>query len=330
MTSSLISFSFIVLIVVFWFYILLKVTFIWIWKLKKTDESAEIGQPINGTVTASSATNAGKYKSMNITVEFPNFAQTLITEDFRFVDSRPEENRYAIGKRIMLFVNQNAKGGPSIKLGGGKAVVGKFYLFISTVLVGAYVYGAYQLFRFCHKQIHGDWGQLDELFSVSSEINTVGFIFLGVLLFNYFLFKYISTVFGGKIKSSDRELKYYGEKAVATISKYEDTGMTINDNPMVKFYYTYQDKYGTTHSGEDKKLVGKLDIGLLPTTKEKDVIYMSQNPGVSKFVDNLKPTMAMGGCLNGVVLLIAFIFSCILMGMFIASIVVENVIDQVL
>jgi len=330
MTSSMISFSFIVLIVVFWFYMLLKVTFILIWKLKKVDDSAETGQPINGTVISSTARNTGKNKLMKITVEFQNFSQALITEEFQFIDSRSEENRYAVGKRIMLFINQNAKGGPSAKIGGGKAVVGKFYLFMSVVLVGAYVYGTYRLFSFCNELIHGDWNNLDELFAVTGEINITGFVFLGVLLFNYFLFKYLGSLFGTKSKSSDRELKYFGDKAVAAILKYEDTGMTINDSPMVKFYYTYKDKYGTTHNGEDKKLIGKLDIGLLPTTKEIDVIYLSQTPGISKFATNLKPSLAMGGCLNGVVLLMAFIFSCILMGMFLSSILVENFIDQVL
>jgi len=323
MTSSIISFSIIVLIVVFWFFILMKVTFIRIWKLKRADDNHQHGQPVDGTVIASSVKGPGKLKQTNVTVEFQNFAQTPITEDFKFVDTRPEENRYSVGKRVRLTLNEDAKGQPSVKLEGGKNVVGKLYLFISTILVAAYIYGAYSLYKFCESKVSGDWNNIEKLFEYNPAMPLLGLIFMGVLLFNYLLFGFIGKKISGN-KGSDTKLKFHGVKAMATIVKYEDTNMMINNNPMVKFYYTFQDRFGTTHNGEDKKIVGKLEIGLLPTKKEIEIIYLPESPEESKLVENLKSN-AIAGCMNIVVLFIAFIFSVVLICLFIGSMFIADV-----
>jgi hypothetical protein len=65
--------------------------------------------------------------------------------------------------------------------------------------------------------------------------------------------------------------------------------------------------------------VGKLQIGLLPTMKEKEVFYLPQSPENSKFTENLTP-QSFVGCLNGVLILQALIFSTILIVIYLAGV----------
>ena len=319
MSANLISLLLIGLILLFWFVILIKFTLYKIIKLKLSGNSEERGQIIDGKVIASETKGTGKYKRVKITVEFLNFAQTQVSEEFRFVDTKPEQYRYELGKRVGLILNPDIKKGSPIKLSGAKTEISKAFFLVSLILISGYCYGVKLLYEYCNTFLNGNWSNAESLVEKNEAIPTVGLVFLGVLIFNSFVFKLISSVTKSNKKVSDSELKYYGAKALAKITKYEDTGVSVNDNPMVKFHYTFEDKYGKTHISEDKMIVGKLDIGQLPTMHEKDLLYLPSDPSKSKFVENLKPNF-LGGCLNGVFYLIALIFSIILMVMFIASI----------
>lgn len=318
MNSNLISLSIIGLIIVFWFIVILKYTLLRILKLKLSANINERGQTIDGKVIASETKGSGKFKRQKITVEFLNFAQTPITEEFRFVDTKPEQYRYEVGKRVSLILNPDLKKGGPIKLAGASTQISKVFILISLLIISGYAYGVFKLYEYCTAILGGNWANYEMLVENNEAMPTVGIVFLSVLIFNSFIFKMISSITKSKKNISDVELKYHGAKAMAAINKYEDTGVSVNDNPMVKFHYTFEDKYGKVHVSDDKIIVGKLDIGQLPALKEKEVLYLVNDPSQSKFVENLKPNV-LGGCLKGVSYLVAFIFSIILMVMFIVS-----------
>ena len=319
MISSYISIGIIALTVLYWIILVFKITILRYFKLRRQVDEAETGRPVQGTIVSVKKTGRGRMKMVQLTAEFPNLSQTMIREDFKFVDSKPEENRYEENRRITLLIDDQAKGGPVAKIAGGKTVIGKGFILFSAILLSAVLYGSWVLYKITLAKIGGDWNRIDELFANNEGMPAVGLAFLGALLFQWVLFRFLGNITSTKKKVSDRDLKYYGEKTMATILKYEDTNVTINDNPKVKFYYTFTDKYGNTHQGEDATVIGKLEIGNLPTMKEREVFYMSQSPENSKFTTSLAPH-SLAGCLNIVLIFEAFIFSIILIAAYVGSI----------
>jgi hypothetical protein len=320
MASSRLSLLIIALVVVFWLYFVFKITVLRILKLKKADRQAEISEQVAGTVKSSTVMGSGKFKVTKIEVEFPNFNRALITEEFKFADSKPEERRYEVGKRVYLLVNRDAKPGVQrVKMYGGKTMIGKGYLLFSALLISFAVYGTWYLHKATLAKAGGNLSNADVLFANNGPMPAIGIVFIAALVLQLGIFKAISRSVTGKSKGSDSDLKYFGEKVMATITGYKDTNVMINNNPMVKFNYTFKDKYGTEHPGEDKLVIGKLEIGRLPEMTEKEVFYLPDMPDKSKFTENLKPQSFIG-CLNGVLLFEAFVFSCILIGMYLDGI----------
>lgn len=318
MTLNHISFFILAAIVVFWLLFVIKITILRYFRLRRTADESEKGRPVTGTIIAVTKTGKGRFQSIRMTVEFPNLSQTMIKEEFRFVDSRPEEHRYEEGKRITILVDDMAKGGPEAKIAGGKTVIGKGFLLLSAILLSAAFYGSWYLYQLTLTRIGNDWSRIDELFMPDGPMPLMGIIFIAVLIFQWFVFGWVKKIGSSSKKINDRDLKYYGEKAIATIHKYEDTNITINDNPKVRFHYTFTDRNGRPHTSEDSMVIGKLQIGLLPTMKEKEILYMPQSPENSKFIENLAP-QSFAGCLNGVLILEALIFSTILIVMYVTG-----------
>ena len=318
MISSYISLITLVIIVLFWLILIFRITIVRYIKLRRQSDESDTGRPVTGTIVSCKKTGSGRFNVIQMKVEFPNFSQTMIHEDFKFVDSKPEENRYEEGRRVTVLLDDMAKGGPTVKLSGGKTVIGKGFILLSALLLSGVLYGTWFLYKFTLSKIQGDWSRIDELFAHNEAMPVIGIVFIAVLIFQFFLFRVISNLGGVKKKVSDNDLKFYGEKTMATIVRYEDTNVTINNNPRVKFFYTFKDSNGREHRGEDAIVIGKLEIGLLPTMTEREIFYMPQSPENSKFTANLAP-QSFAGCLNGVIILQAIIFSAILIAAYIGS-----------
>jgi hypothetical protein len=318
MTLHHLSLLILAAIVVFWLLFIFKITILRYFKLRRSADESEKGRPVTGTIVSVTKTGKGRLQSIRMTVEFPNLSQTLIKEEFRFVDSRPEEYRYEEGKRVTILIDDMASGGPVAKIAGGKMVIGKGFLLMSAILLSTAIYGTWYLYKLTITRIDNDWSRVDELFMADGPMPLMGIIFIGVLLFQAFVFRAVRNIGSSKKKGNDRELKYCGEKAMASILRYEDTNVTINDNPKVRFHYSFTDRNGRTHTSEDSMVIGKLQIGLLPTMNEKEVFYLPQSPENSKFTENLAP-QSFAGCLNGVLILEALIFSAILLIMYVTG-----------
>jgi len=316
MLSTYVSLAIIGIVVVFWLFLLWRLTFYRIVKQKAAQKALERGMPIDGTILSAQEFGSGKLRRTKITVEFLNFSKSPITEDFIFVDTKPEQRRYEVGKRIRLVLNSEAKNGKPVSLAEGKLVTGNLFLFISSALFFGYLYGAYQLYLFCDNIVGGDWNNADRLFQNNPTMPLLGLIFIGTLLFQYLIFSLVFNLFKSKKGISDFELKYHGIKTTATILRYEGTNITINQNPVVRFYYTYNDRSGRPHQDKDQVAIGRLEIGNLSGITEKDIMYLPHSPEKSKLVENLKPVL-IEGCMKGIFLFIAFVFSVVIITLFI-------------
>jgi hypothetical protein len=319
MQIHFLSFGLVLLAVAYGVYLVLRITLIRIVRAGKVKAAQERGQQQMGTVVSSEIIGSGKLRVTKVVVEFLNFAQTLVREEFKFSDTKPEERRYEVGKRVPVIIDTDSKNGPTAKLYGSQPSISAKYRLFSAVLIGLMIYGLWQLYLVTSDKIDGDWSQVSVLFENNASMPLMGFIFLGTILFQALVFTFIQKLTKTGSDNLLKELKFYGKKASATITGYADTNMSINNNPVVRFSYTFEDQNGKIQSGEDKVVVGKLEVGSISGMKEKEVYFLPESPEKSILSDNFK-SAALPGCLNAILMLEALIFSGVIVGVYLASI----------
>lgn len=315
MNPVYLSFGVIALICLFWLVLVLKITLFKYLRLKKQSLTDEVGRAVSGKIISASFQSTKKMALQRIKVQFPNFAGTLIEQEFHFIDSRPDENRYAEGKSVSVLLD-DSNGTPSAKLAGAKTAIGPGFIIYSLILITATLYGINYLYQAGVDRLQGVQGRSEMVFGLDNAIPNLGGIFIGILIFQWILFRSISKIGTVRKKTSDLDFKFYGEKTTAQINRYEDTGVEINGNPKVKFHYRYTTHSGHEYSGEDAIIVGKLDIGLIPQMTERELFYLPEKPTESKFAENLNAQFGLSGCLNTILILQALIYSVILISMY--------------
>ena len=319
MVLSIVSALFVAFILGIWGYVLFRILFVQFYNRKKEYEDASNGKFVSGTVKrihSSKKTGGGKWNILSIEIEFPNFAYELISERFSFTDTKPEQRRYEEGKSVQLILNEKKEASTPVRIANARGEINRFGLAIILALIGGYCYGVYLLLTKSWEAIGQDINNLPALFPEEDNLG-MGLVALFTGLFVYFLFKKIGLLQTGKAKNELRQLKYHGRNATATIERYEDTGVLINDNPKVRFHYSYADNYGTTYQGQDSKVINKLEIGTIQQIKEVEIMYFSDRPEVSKLKENLIQSSAMGCIGKAVLYFLLFIFSTIILGNFI-------------
>jgi hypothetical protein len=69
-----------------------------------------------------------------------------------------------------------------------------------------------------------------------------------------------------------------GQKAVATLLEFWDTGVTINDDPQVKMQVEVHPKGGSSYQAELKTIISRLSVGLLKPGARLLVSYLPERP----------------------------------------------------
>ena len=253
-----------------------------------------------------------------MTVEFPNFSNSEVTETFIFKDSRPQERRYEEGKTVPLILDDDPKKGPSVKISGGKTKGSNGMSFVLFLLFGGALYGTYFIYTTLESKLGGDWGAIDTL-PIFDGFAIMGASFVFSSFMMLFVFKLIGRVSGGSNKGDDNRLKLQGVAVNARITDVEQTNTRINDNPLIRFYYEFEDEFGTTHKGQDKMVVPMIDIGGVKDITERRVIYEKGNPSRNRMLEAMKMTMVTG-CTRLIFLFVSMIFTVILMSMFLGGI----------
>lgn len=222
--------------------------------------------------------------------EFPNFSGSLIKQEFVFVDSKPELRRYELGNRIQINVDESNKSNPFSLKGAKMKATSGFKLF-SLILLSGFGYGMHYFYSTLLIGIDYKLENLGAILQDTTMLLPVS-ICLGTTLFMYFIFKIVFKMIGiGGPKN--KNLLYYGIRTTATINSYQDTNMTINDNPVVKFLYSFKDARGNTQNSEDKMNINRLEIPLIHELKEREIIYDRNDPTISKLMENFKNSSLM-------------------------------------
>ncbi|SKD09500.1 hypothetical protein SAMN05660461_5389 [Chitinophaga ginsengisegetis] len=215
-----------------------------------------------------------------ITCSLENFCGTGITEQLTVNDTKPELNRYDVGKTIQLLIDGKLKAVPHLTLDGvtvgikaGRIIMMCLaWLLVVAAIVGYYVYSymlenhgrGWRFMAFYHPLL------LCPLILLVSRIG-----------FGWLLKLFIGT------PDNALQLKYYGLRTDAQIVSAEQTGTYINEQPQVRFELRYQDDLGKTHTASLKKIVPLLDLGM--TRQESvPVFYLKENPQQVAFASDIE------------------------------------------
>ena len=273
------------------------------------------GESRDAIITNSTVLKTNGEKSvLDIEIEFDNFSGSPIKEKLRFNDNKPHLHRFEQGKKMQIMINPTKKSKNTIHVKSATYKVPKLRLIIFSILVLTYILGIYFLIDQTYFMYLASGSEFQNIIG-RSPLLMMGLIYGGIHLFNSVIFRFTGALTGEKSKANNWELKYYGISATAKITEYKDTGTLINKNPLVMFLYSFVDTKERTHNGKDTKLIGKLDIGLLPGMKEMDIMYLPNNPSNSRLEENLKASKT-SKLLTGINQFVLFVFSVVLVVMF--------------
>lgn len=316
MFSIILTLSIVGLILLYWFCMYIKSTLYSIYSRFK-HFSAQRGLLRNAKVTdVRVLSKRGKFSLLECELEFANFSGERIREKLKFGDSKPNLKRFEVGKEVEILLNRDNKLKNPVSLKGINVRINWKSIAFYVLVGGAYLYLSFKLMNKASTKIWSDIPKYEELLSeMGFEWMAIGFIVL--ILFNLLLLRLLGF---GKLRGKKmhiRDLQYYGLKSMSNISKYEDTGILINDNPVVRFYYSFRNADGQTYQGNDQLVIGKLEVGKVPSIKEKPIFYLPDSPEISLLEENLtKPSIIYGNSLRSIFLFIGFILSAITVGIF--------------
>ena len=199
----------------------------------------------------------------------------------------PHLNRFRPDGKIPIGLNLAKRPKGPVLLFTGACRISFAYMVVCCSMTILYVLGCYFLIGEAISRINADPEKYESLFR-ASELWQMWVLFLGTALFLHFLFKRIGLMISGKNQSQNWDLLYQGLGAAATIKRYWDTGSLVNDNPVVGFEYTFRDSTKQLFEGSDKKIVGKLEIGTLPDLEKLEIMYLANNPNISRLTENVE------------------------------------------
>lgn len=286
MSHTLITLSLVGFVLLFWFYKLLSRCFVRSFSIWNNQKSGSITQK-EATILSVTTLKAGKKPLLELLILFENLSGHPIHRKIRIWDSMPHLNRFRPDGKIPIGLNPAKKPKGPVLLFTGACRISFAYMVICCSITVLYVVGCYFLIGEAISRINVLPEKYESLFRASGMWQMWA-VFFGTTVFLHFLFKRIGLVVSGRSQAQNWDLLYQGVGATATIKRYWDTGTLVNDNPVVGFEYTFRDKTKQLFEGNDKKIVGKLEIGTLPDLEKLEIMYLPNNPNISRLTENLE------------------------------------------
>ena len=210
-----------------------------------------------------------------ILVTFPNLVGSEITTTFDFIDSKPQQKRYEVGKKLPLRLNTQKRAEIPWILGEGDYFATqskKRWLFLFSFLYAVAVFiGNYMFFN------DGNGWRW-----VSPWHPWVWTPYFGLLI-ELFINKFLSRLGGGLNHKNLYELFLHGLETKGYITKVAQTGTYINEQPEMRININYTDKDGKTHYIEKKIVVLLSDMHAYQVGEVK-LLYLPDKPDIIEFI----------------------------------------------
>lgn len=318
-TATLASIAVLMGFLLFWFIQIFRVTILKYMKRSKELLRKDEGQPVRGRVLTSELVGLGRMQMKKIKVEFENLSKSVIKQEFMFKASQVDSFRFEEGNSVDILLQSTPDGSYRAVLAGMQTKPGKIFYLTSLILIGGFSFFIWYLYTASFNAVNQDWSKADNLFIRNDAMPMMGIILTGTLGMMYVIFRVVSKSISGNQGKQDTGLLFKGIATQAKLLSYSDTNVTINNNPMVKFNYAYQDRHGNAHEGSDKVIVNRLEIGKLDDKETVEIMYHHDRPSVSKMTDNIQHSQATKGCVMAIFYFVAFVFSVVLFGLYLGS-----------
>ena len=241
--------------------------------LKEGEEILSHGERVQATIKNIDVDEYEGYNDVNATIEFKNLAGSMVEIDFPFRDSMPNQRRFAVGKKIYLRLNRRQNTEVPMMLDGARLGLrksGELVLAVFSLIYCVVVFLVnYKVFS------DGDgWRWL------SPWHPWVLIPFWGMLLLNK-----INGVVGSlgmqtNAKDSN-ELMLYGVRTKAEITRSNQTGTYINEQPKMNIRIKYQHQRGQEHNVDKTQIVL---LNELPKFQKGpvEILYLPDKPDIVK------------------------------------------------
>lgn len=214
-----------------------------------------------------------------MSLEIQNFSGETIQHKMTVNDTLPQENRFGTGKILYLKVDPDFKKNPYLLLEGSKSKV-NYTLFIIWMLFAGAVAVYYQ---YAYSSENGGLGwRFLQLFHPLLVIPACFIFFTGIF---YLIFRIF--IMGNKSERDMLELKFRGIKTTAEIVDVRQTGTYINEQPQVEYTLEFNDRNGKKIHVRKKEIVSLLDIARVSTLKQREILYLPEQPEKFTFYDDL-------------------------------------------
>ena len=208
--------------------------------------------------------------AIQIVLSFPNLRNTVIEHEMTFHDSKPQEKRFDVGKKVKVLLNPNISQEPYFILSDQKVAINPSGIILRGIFVGlliAYIVGLYYYF-YMRDSFDFDWQFLTFMHPI---------IFSGVMTLIYVL---VFQLIVGKFfkNKKDEKILFSGRNAKADIISVSQTGVTVNDQPEIMIQVGFKDFRGTEHIAVYKKIVTLLNLSSVPKHGNIEILYDENDP----------------------------------------------------
>ncbi|MEG0184981.1 MAG: hypothetical protein RR704_16210, partial [Stenotrophomonas sp.] len=228
------------------------------------------GQPRSARIEQAEQTGVQVrgFTQWRLQLAFDNLSGTPITEALVVVDSKPQLQRFAVGRHVDVLLSRTPGASPNLMLEGAQAELDHASLWrraIGGVIGILMVAAAYVV-----------------VYRLQSE--GLGWTFLGfghpllvcpLVLCSYLIgLRLLARLLGGTLQIDARgeSLKYRGIAAEARVLDVRQTGTYVNEQPQVEFQLEYLDREGNVQQASVRRFVALLELANIPRG-QVDILY---------------------------------------------------------
>ena len=210
---------------------------------------------------------------LELKISFKNLSNTLVQVPFVIYDSHPELRRYEVGEFIKMRVDPKLKAPvmlhEDLKLGKMTAMQGYLYCFFGLIAFSV----LYLIFSYWLQNDGSGWRFLHFWHP------WVTIPFWGLLLGWVLLLLPLGEPYGGLNTRAikDAVLIFKGLFTKAEVLGADHTGLTVNDQPQIRYTIEYIDYSGEHHIVRFKKIVRLIELHQLGHDQVR-ILYDPDNP----------------------------------------------------
>lgn len=215
-----------------------------------------------------------------IVLELVNLEGETIRHSMSFNDSKPEQQRYQVGSICYLRVDPSFTKRPSVLLEESLVKINWSLPLVWLLFVASAIY----YFQFSYDLESAGYGWRFLSFWHPLIIIPACCLFFPGILYGLIKFVFMKKMnMGGKVEF----LKFKGKRALASITRVEQTGTMINDQPEIRFHVEFLDGAGRNVSAQIKKIVSLIDVAQVRSQKEAFVFYDPNNTQTVAFEEDI-------------------------------------------